>query len=374
MTPRFQSILAGVGSLLAVAGLLGCTAVASPAAESSTVGTVSGVGELPLGTYAATEVASIETATPNTVPATDPGTTTTTIPLAQTIGAKSAGNRVLMIGDSITASISQRYGKEACQALVPLGWRLEVDAEVGRFIDFGKIVLDKRLSAGWDAAVIFLGTNYGDKQDVYQAALHAMLLRLVPLPTVLINTTVFRPEQQQVNDAIAAEAALFTSVTVIDWATITQDPSLTGGDNIHLTDAGRRMLAYQLAGTMGSAPTQPGACLKTNYTNDSAGSPYGPAGNATIPKTTVANRPTTPTTAKATATTAAGSGTTASTTANTTATTKPTGSTTATTPAPLPTPLPTIPVVVTTAAPPTTPAPATTAAPPVTKPPDPTTP
>ncbi len=360
---RFQTFLGTIGSIVAVASLVGCTAVAAPASEASTVDTVSGVGELMPGANTATLPTgseTLDTATVNTTPVTDPETTTTTIPVAQTIGAKADGNRVLMIGDSITASISKRYGGEACDALVPLGWQIEVDAEVGRFVDFGKTVLDKRLDAGWNAAIIFLGTNYGYKRDAYQSALHAMLLRLVPRPTVLINTSLFRPQQQEVNDAIAEEAALFTSVTVIDWATLTQDPALTGGDNIHLTEAGRRTLAYQLAGTMGSAPitTEPGECLKTNYTNDSAGSPYGPTGNANVPKTTVPKPRPTQTTAKPG---------TSSSTANTTATTKATGSSSSSSSTPTSSSTPasssSTATTPTTAAPPTTPAPATTAAP-----------
>jgi hypothetical protein len=40
------------------------------------------------------------------------------------IGPKVSGNRLLMIGDSILASTSSRYGNEMCDALVPLGWQL----------------------------------------------------------------------------------------------------------------------------------------------------------------------------------------------------------------------------------------------------------
>ncbi len=53
--------------------------------------------------------------------------------------------RVLMIGDSIMASTSSRYGGEMCKELVPRGWDVEMDAESGRFVDFGDRVLDSRL-------------------------------------------------------------------------------------------------------------------------------------------------------------------------------------------------------------------------------------
>jgi hypothetical protein len=229
-----------------------------------------------------------------------------------------------MIGDSVTASISQRYGGQACAALVPLGWKVEVDAEVSRFIDFGKRVLDSRLSAGWDVAVIFLGTNYGLNQVVYESMLKDLVVQLAPRPTILINSTLYRPQQQQVNDAISYVAAAFPNVAVIDWASVSAEPTLTGGDNIHLTEAGRRALAYQLAGAIGAAPSGPGACLPSGYQDNSAGSPYGPPGNATAPKKKKPAAP--PTTTRSTTPSVVTTGTT-----GTTATTlRPTTSTTPT--------------------------------------------
>lgn len=347
---RLLSVSAGLGCVLALAGMAGCTAVAQPDSQSSTVGTVGGVGELPPSAVATPAAA------PDSGPDTSVDTaesTTTTIPPEQTIGAKAAGNRLLMIGDSLTASISKRYGGEACKALVPLGWKVEVDAEVGRFIDFGKLVLDKRLDAGWDAAVLFLGNNYGYDKAVFKDRLHALLLRLVPRPTVLVTTTLFRPQQEEVNAAIMEEAALFTSVTVIDWATASIDPSLTGGDGLHLTTAGRRTLAYHLAATMGIAPViQPGECLKTKYTDDSAGSPYGPPGNQTAPKTTVKPKPvvTTTTTKPSGSTGSTATTTVTPSTSSGTATTAPTTQTTVK-PAPTTTAAPVVTTPATTAPP-----------------------
>ena len=343
--------------LLAFVALAGCTAVADSGSDTSTVGTVSGVGELPAAA-AAPDTAALASNPDSTGEITTSGTdasttTTTTIaPVPEPIGSRSAGNRLLMIGDSLTASISQRYGGEACQALVPLGWRVEVDAETGRFIDFGKTVLDQRLKAGWDAAVIFLGNNYGENKAVYQGALHAMLLRLVPLPTVLITTGLFRPQQAEVNAAIMEEAAQFTSVTVLDWATLGVDPSLTGADDLHLTDAGRRTLAFYLAATMGTAPVQPGACLKTKYTDDSAGSPNGPAGNNSGTKTTTktTTKTSTSTTTKSTPTTVVTSSSTGATATTAPTTTAPTQTTAKPTPT-----LPATTAPATTAAPTTTP-------------------
>ena len=67
------------------------------------------------------------------------------------------GNRVLVIGDSIMASTATRYTGYMCDELVPLGWAVEVEAEPSRFIDFGNVVLDKRLDP--NAATTTTGTR-----------------------------------------------------------------------------------------------------------------------------------------------------------------------------------------------------------------------
>ncbi|MGB8860256.1 MAG: hypothetical protein WCC60_13405 [Ilumatobacteraceae bacterium] len=228
--------------------------------------------------------------------------TTVTVPVASQVGALVPGNRVILIGDSVMASTSQRYGGEMCDALVPLGWQAEVDAESGRFIDFGAHVLDKRLSAGWDASVILLGNNYGDNQPVYREYLESMVMRLSPQPVVLLTVTEFKASRTQVNDVIRELAAKYPNVIVLDWAAVTAaDPSSLQNDGLHLVESGRAVLAQQIAMVLGPAPVQPGKCLSTNFRDDSSattGGNGGGNGTATTVKpnktaTTVANTGTT---------------------------------------------------------------------------------
>lgn len=198
----------------------------------------------------------------------------TTVPLLpeQLIGAKVTGNRLIMIGDSVLAGTAKRYGGEMCAALVPLGWAVEVDAETARFIDFGNVVLAERLSAGWDAAVIFLGNNYGNNPDVYRLYLNRLVERLAPRPTVLITVSEYRVQQLEVNTIIFEIAAQHPNVVVLDWAASTAaNRNFLRDDGLHLTDAGRAGLAQNVADVMGAAPTPPGSCLGTNFYNDSAG-------------------------------------------------------------------------------------------------------
>jgi len=198
--------------------------------------------------------------------------TGSSVPPDQQVGAQAVGNRVILIGDSVLASTSRRYTNDMCKALVPQGWQVEVDAETGRFVDFGNKVLDIRLSAGWDVGVILLGNNYREVQDAYRRDLELMVTRLSPNPVVLLTVTEFKPSRVEVNDVIRELAAKYPNVTVVDWAATTaDDPSLTGGDHLHLTNSGRTALAANVALALGDAPKQPGDCLSTSFQDDSNG-------------------------------------------------------------------------------------------------------
>jgi len=335
MSPRREVILSAVCALL-----VACSAAAS-APNDSLDATVSGVGVLP-GSNPDSQV--VETDTP-TVP--EVASTTTVAPQPQ-IGTLVSGNKLLMIGDSITASAAKRYGGEWCNTLVPLGWQVEVDAEPSRFVDFGNDVLDKRLSAKWDAAYVFLGSNYLGDQEAYRKQLEKIVQRLSPIPVVLLTVTLFDDTRQQVNDAITLVSAEFPNVHVLDWGSIAAADASTilRGDGLHLTDQGRAVLASTVAGVMGKAPTEPGKCLSTSFHNDAGASVNG---TDTPPPRPVGTQ----TTVKPTPTTTGNGG------GGGTPTTKP-----VTTPPPTPTPTTHVATTQPTVPPPTTAPPTATTRPP----------
>lgn len=263
--------------------LIGCSDAAS--APVSQPPETLPVGELP--------PSSPTTATGD--PATTVIRTTVPIPLDAQVGAIVGGNRVLLIGDSVMASTDRRYSGAMCDALVPLGWQVEVDAETGRFIDFGREVLDERLSAGWDVAVILLGNNYLRDQDVFRAGLERMVQRISPQPVVLLTVSEFEPSRLEVNEVIFELAGIYDNVLIVDWgATTAADPSLTGGDGLHLTDAGRTALAEQVALALGQSPEPDGKCLPGQFTDDSGGSVDGTSTTTTVKRrTTTTTQPTT---------------------------------------------------------------------------------
>ena len=185
------------------------------------------------------------------------------------LGANASGNRLLVIGDSILSGTASRYGGAMCSALVPMGWRVAVEAEAGQMVGFGRTVLKDRIYEGWDVGVVFLGTNYGGNQKNYERDLTAIVEALAPRPTLLLTATLNRPTMQQVNESIRTVASKYSNVSVLDWGTTSIQPGLLNRDRVHPTDAGRQVLVASIAAAVGTAPETPGACLPSKYTDDS---------------------------------------------------------------------------------------------------------
>lgn len=210
----------------------------------------------------------------------------TTVPLApeERLGNFVDGNRVIMLGDSVMASTAQRYSNDMCKALVPLGWQVEVDAESGRFVQWGNFVLDYRLDAGWDIGVVLLGNNFGGNLEYFREQLTRIVERLSPAKVVLLTVTEFDPSRVDLNDVIFDIAVGNPDVYVLDWASVTgADPLLTGEDGLHLSVEGRERLAREISLVLGDAPSGSGKCLPTEFADDSMGPVTGP--NDTIDTT-----------------------------------------------------------------------------------------
>ncbi len=188
------------------------------------------------------------------------------------IGTKAGGNRLLMIGDSIMASTAKRYGNEMCNALVPLGWQVAVEAEASRFAEFGVRVLDKRMNAesGWDAAVVYLGSNYEGNKESYGKQMRKIVEKLTPRPILLVNTSLFRNAQREVNQVIDDLAAEFENVSILDWATISKSGGVLAPDGVHLSKNGRSIFSVAVARALDIAPFREGECLDSKFRDDSA--------------------------------------------------------------------------------------------------------
>ena len=227
---------------------------------------------------------------------------------AEPIGASALGNRVLVIGDSILASTSARYGGQMCEELVPLGWQVAVEAEPSRFIEFGNQVLDRVLpddpepAEDWHAAVVFLGSNYGGDAFAYDAELREILDRLAPRPTVLFTVTEYRSNHAEVNDVVRRLAEEYTNVSLLDWRAIAEEPGVLSGDRLHPTDLGREVLAQAVSTALGPVSIGDGDCLRPAFRDDS-GIGRGTGGGSSVGGSTSASPNVTTTTRPATTTT-----------------------------------------------------------------------
>ena len=257
MTPRrdhFRALCA-----LAVLCLSACGATAEGGDTTSVPPpTVLDVGVLPAPLPSTT----------SSLPAT---TIETTVATTTTLFA-APGNRILMIGDSILASTSKRYSNDMCAALVPLGWQVEIEAEVSRAIGFGVDVMRERGDVGWDVGLVFLGTNYGNDDNDYLRQLNRVVGEFGDIPVVLVTVSEYRDEVREVNRVIEAITEVYDNLSIVDWRKITATfPELLNDDGIHPTTRGREVLAGSVALHLGPAPVGPGKCLDSTFTDDSAG-------------------------------------------------------------------------------------------------------
>jgi len=190
--------------------------------------------------------------------------------LGPVIGPRVSGPRVLMIGDSILASTSPRYGNEMCNALTSLGWHVALEAEAGSFVDFGQRVMRSRFGEGWDALVVHLGTNFEGNLAAYDDRLRNVLEGAWPTPVLLLTTTEFRSAQRTVNDAILAVRGDFDNVTILEWHRISTTPGVIGRDRVHLTEGGRAVLAAAVSRALDFPKVSDGGkCLTSRFTDDS---------------------------------------------------------------------------------------------------------
>lgn len=186
------------------------------------------------------------------------------------VGPRVDGNRVLLIGDSILASTAKRYGDEMCDALEPLGWQVAVEAESGRFAEFGVRVLDQRIDAIWDVVVIYLGTNYEGNEASLRTQFEKMFKLTEGVETIVLTTGVFREAQKTVNKTIKEVADDFDHVHVLDWASVAKLKGVSGKDKIHLSDTGRAILAQTIARALDYAAFREPSCLDPRFRDDSA--------------------------------------------------------------------------------------------------------
>ena len=249
---RSRLVVLGMAAMVLVA--CGGDGTSAPTPPSGPLGTVAGIGVLPSVSPSTPAASNGEPVLPT---------------FDTTVGQVASGPRLLMIGDSILATVSRRYNNKACRRLTSLGWQMAIEAEIGKSIEFGPVVLDEKLDENWDAAVVFLGTNYWQTPDQYRSLLESVLDDLEPRPTVLFTTSMYRPVQREVNDIIEEEARNRDNIWLVDWESISESDGVLAGDGIHPTTEGNDLLVAVLAKVLGNAPGGgAGKCLESEFVED----------------------------------------------------------------------------------------------------------
>lgn len=206
--------------------------------------------------------------------------TTTTepadIPITGPIGAEVFGNRVLLIGDTVFASASPRHDGAMCDVLEAFGWQAEIAAEFGRFVDFGRTVVDARVTPTepeWDAAAIMLGNHFNGHLAYFQTELNELIISLSPRPMIVYTLAETGADRAALNAIIRDLPRFYPNVVILDFAAVAAaEPDAVLADTPSgLSADGLGRLALQTAATLGEPPTVEGAgCVPPVFVDDSA--------------------------------------------------------------------------------------------------------
>jgi lysophospholipase L1-like esterase len=209
-------------------------------------------------------------------PSTTTTTTTTTVPAEPVI----TDNRVYLVGDSITESISSRYSGAVCDALNPLGWDVTVDAVMGRRTTEAVQSLRAHLTDVGQVLVVLIGHNDGIDPASYKTQLDR-LIALVPdvRRIYLLTNYQFEKGRDRMNAVLQQEAAADGTggpddrIELVDWNTVVSGvKGAIRQDGLHLTSIGQEALAGTIASALGLAPGATPPTTTTTVASDSTAS------------------------------------------------------------------------------------------------------
>jgi lysophospholipase L1-like esterase len=184
--------------------------------------------------------------------------TTTTLPAEPVI----TDDRVFLVGDSITESISSRYSGAVCDALNPLGWDVTVDAVMGRQTSDAVQSLRTHLADVGQVMVVLIGHNDAIDPASYRTQLER-LFALVPdvRRIYLLTNYQFEKGRDRMNAVLEEEAASDGTggpddrIELVDWNTVVEGvKGAIRSDGLHLTPIGQEALAGTIASALGLAP------------------------------------------------------------------------------------------------------------------------
>jgi hypothetical protein len=164
-----------------------------------------------------------------------------------TTAAAASGQRVLIVGDSVTVGAAPAIFSQAAAH----GWSVTIDAKVGRPTSDGPAILAAARPLP-PVVVVALGNNDGMTPSIFAARIDATMRELVGVRHVVWYTmTPFASWVPAANAQLVAAAARWPNLRLADWATVSE--TTAGGllgRGPHLRPAGAQAFANLLFSTL----------------------------------------------------------------------------------------------------------------------------
>lgn len=261
----------------ALIGLFGAAAltVAACGSGDSAVSTLPDVPPtVALGDVPGAPTPISSTVVPDTVPPTT--TEPEPEPITGPVGEVADGDRLLLIGDTAMLSLTPRAGGLACDVLSGLGWQVDIEAELGRYIGFASEVVDELVidvADDWHVIGLMFGHHLDTTVDEFGETLDDLLRRLGDVPVLLYTRSEVDDASAELNGVIRASAVDRPNVVLVDWGfsvAAEQELDLVDADGFP-TAAGMERITVLTAGALGPSPTGAGGlCFEPVFTDDSA--------------------------------------------------------------------------------------------------------
>jgi lysophospholipase L1-like esterase len=165
--------------------------------------------------------------------------------------AQVADRRVYVIGDSVL------LGAQAEVTVALRDWDVTVDAQQSLSLLGATSMLEARRPEIGGVAVVELGLNDGTGSAEFRRRIDAAMSVLTGVPTVVwLTQREFEAGRAEMNAELVAATTRYPSLRVLDWnAVVTNDPAVVGPDGIHLSPAGRAVIADLIRTTVESVTT-----------------------------------------------------------------------------------------------------------------------
>ena len=266
---RRRHVPAAPGLALALTALAACAGSATEAPSFVAVPETVAIGGMP-GPLSDTTVPTLPEVT---LPTTTSTTEVEREPISGSLVDEVLGYRVLLVGDTPMAATTPRAGGVMCDVVTGFGWDIEIEAEPGRSIDFAERVLVELPEDDWDIVGLMFGHHLQSTVADFERTLDTLLDRLAPRPVILYTVTELGEEQVEVNRILRQRQRSWPNVVIVEWAEATAlEPDLLLDDGGPApSDEGAGRLALFTAALLSRTPgDQPGTCLESVFTDDSA--------------------------------------------------------------------------------------------------------